>query len=238
MFFFDEPYSIFTVVGLVIMGLSLIEILLFFFGMSFSKTLEADVDADADFEMESSSGLDIDGDFDTAAIPNIGLFHLKDLPFSIVLLTVGLIFSLSGISLHYFADTMGISITNLLAVPTSVFLSCVGGFYVTKFLSKILPNNETYAVKLEDLVGCEGTVVIGKGDYNSFVQVKIVDKFGNDHYIMTKAAIEGQSFTSGQKIVLMEIYPNKTFGSILKGYGKAEGGKVENEEELEYELGS
>lgn len=213
MIFFEQPYTIFTIVGLVILALSLLEIFVFFFGFSFSKVFDINTDIDADVEIDSNVDLDF------TPISNISLFHLGEVPFSFVLMLVGLVFSFSGISIHYFLNNIGFSISNLAVVPFSIFISCVLGFYLTRLFAKILPNNESYALSLTELLGSDGVVVIGEGNYNRFVQIKVVDKYGYDHYLMSKAAIEGQDFRKGDKIVLIENYADGTFGSIIKDYG-------------------
>lgn len=221
------PYSIFTITGGVILVFCLIEIFLFLFGATISKIFHSDVSIDKDFE------LDIDADIETdisgnISVPGVSVFHMGEVPFVVVLLCFGTFFTISGLSAHFVADKIGIPLSNLIAIPGSIFASSALSFFATRFFSKIIPNNESYAVKLDDLLGEKGKVVIGKGDYNNFVQIVVHDKNGSPHYIMTKSAIEGQELNQGEEVVLIEKYKNGSFGSILK--------LKENSKEVELEM--
>ena len=77
MYLFSEPFSIFTIAMLFVLGLSLVEILLFVFGFSISKVFNADMNMDVDHDMHLHLEHDISLEHDVDV-------HLGDLNFSVV----------------------------------------------------------------------------------------------------------------------------------------------------------
>lgn len=212
----QPPLSIFTIVGGIVLVFCLIEIILFCFGASLSKLVHHDIAIEADHSVDIDSHSDI--------------FHFGEVPLLVILLSLGTFFTLSGFTIHHITSLFDISVSNLIAIPASIFSASFLTYWTTTIWKKILPSEETYSISLDELLGQEGQVVIGTGDFNQKVQIAIKNKFGETHYMMVKCAIEGLSFQSGDTVTLIEKYEDGSFGAIPKLAGLAQ-------DEQEQEIG-
>lgn len=202
----SPPLSVFTIIGGIVLGICLIEIVMFLFGASLSKVFHHDVDIDHDIDYHIDHDFDISHDSD--------IFHLGDVPFIVVLLSLGSFFTISGLSIHQLANLFNIPMSNLIAIPASIFISSFCTYWTTTFWKNLFPNEESYAIGLDELLGQEGKVVIGKGDFNNKVQIAVNDKYNQTHYIMVKSALEDISFQQDDKVILIEKYPDGSYGAI------------------------
>lgn len=203
---FSPPLDIFSIVAGVVLGLSVIEILLFALGASLSKVFAHDISADIDVHHDVHIDFDMNHD--------INLFHVGQVPFLVILLSLGSSFSLSGFGIHALAEYVDISLSNLLVIPGSIFLSSVFTYGLTSLWTKLFPNDETYVIHSDELLGQTGKVIIGNGNYETSVEVAVKDKHGSTHYVMTKSAIPELSFKQDDTVILVEKYESGEFGAI------------------------
>lgn len=204
----SPPLNVFTIIGGIVLGICLIEIVLFLFGGSLSKFFQHDVDVDLDHDIDYHMSHDFDISHDS------DIFHLGDVPFIVVLLSLGSFFTMSGFSIHQIANIFNIPMSNLIAIPASIFVSSFLTYWTTAFWKNLFPNEESYVIGLDELLGQEGKVVIGKGDFNNKVQIAVNDKYNQTHYIMVKSALENISFQQDDKVILIEKYADGSYGAI------------------------
>lgn len=240
--FFNSTYQIFTTAILFIFALSVLELLLFFFGATISSFFEdLDIDVDADLDVDVDMGIDaLDGGFDIlessaasgVAVSPTTFFNIGKIPFFIILICFGVSFGLSGIGLHKIAEMMGFTLSNFIAVPLSVGVSSIATWLSTSLISKILPGEETYAIAQSSFAGREATVEAGVGSYDLGVMVSFVDEFQVTHRVLGSVALPGVEVNAGDKVVLLG--KNKKMGGfyILPSFS-AIAKKQQQEQELQ-----
>ena len=197
---FEAPLSIFTIVGGTVLGICMIEIILFLLGASLSRLF------DHGFDTHIDHNFDIDHD--------INLLNFGQVPLFVILLCLGTFFSLTGIGIHTLADSFGEHLSNLAVVPASVFSTTFLTYWVTRAWSKFFPNEESYAIGLDELLGHTGDVHLGRATGLQSVEVAVKDRFGSTHYIMTRCAIEGLTIKEGDAVVLVDKLEDGTFLGI------------------------
>ncbi len=197
--FFQPPYDIFTIFALFTMGLSLIEIVMFVFGASFTKLIGSDnhieINDPLDFENDISE-LSFESDYQ----PN--LFNLGEVPFLVILLSFSSFFSFLGFGSHWLLSSMGINLSNIFVVPMVTAASSGFTYLFTNWWKKTFPNSESYAVSEQSLIGKFGTINLGTANKDNPVEVAIYDEHNSKHYVMAKAASDSHLY-EGQKVILV-----------------------------------
>ena len=109
----------------------------------------------------------------------------------------------------YFGQSLAIS---LLGIPLSAFLAgplaFIGAVPVTrivgKWFGKILPKEETSAIRVEELLGKVGKITIGTAEYDRTAEAKVTDRYGTTHYIRVSPLNQGEEIPSGTEVLLVE----------------------------------
>ena len=210
---FKPPYDIFTIVTLVTLCLSILEIATFLFGMSLSKLFHFDHDVDFD-SIESFSLADSSLDALDAldSISFVSLLNLGNAPFLLILLSLTGFFSFFGFGSHLLAKNLELILPNLVVVPISVGLSLFFTYKVTQWWKRVFPNIESYAVSGRSLVGNVGVVNLGTASHDNAVEVAVYDQHNSKHYVMAKVAIKNISIKQYEKVMLVH---KKEDGSYL-----------------------
>ena len=187
-------------------GLSLLQGISFFMGLSLDQSVDQWVDApDADLD------LDLDG-LDSAASSSSFVWGALDwlnagrIPLLfLVLLFLGS-FGLAGYLLQLlvfksFGFLGGAWLMVLLALPVSIPVSR----YSSIFLGKILPKDETSAVSRNSFIGKSALIVLGVARPGSPAQAKLKDDFGQTHYIMVEPDSDERDFSAGDTVVVVRF---------------------------------
>lgn len=220
---FNQTYQIFTAVGLFVFSLALLEVVLFFFGGTFSSLF----DADHDVSVDGLDALDsFNADFDLLEMPAASgveltagnFFNIGKVPFFVVLMFLGVFFSIFGIGIHKLAETLNFGLSNFVAVPASIVFSSLMTWIGTSFCAKILPGEESYALKESEFIGREAIVEDGEGNNDLGVMVSFVDEHNVTHRLLGTVVLENITVKRGDKVVLLN--KNKTKGGfyILPSY--------------------
>ncbi|MGH6782517.1 MAG: OB-fold-containig protein, partial [Sphingomonadaceae bacterium] len=70
-------------------------------------------------------------------------------------------------------------------------------------LARILPQDETTAIDLGDLVGLSATIVVGRATEGAPAKARVRDHFGQTHYVMAEPDNHGQALSEGEEILLV-----------------------------------
>lgn len=195
MFLFAEPFTIYTISLLFLLGLCVLEILFFFVGMSLGKLAHFDVDLDLDY--------DFNVDLDHAQ--DLNFLNLGKVPFLVILLSFAGLFTFFGMGTHILSNNIfGTYISNFIVAPASIGLSAFFTSSITGLWRKYFPSEETYAVNDKNFIGFKGKVVGNRMDDENPCQVSFVDKFGTKHYMMAKPAIVGDVMYEGDDVFLVK----------------------------------
>lgn len=212
--FLQEPYLIFTISALFLIALAILEAISFFTtGASMDKLIdghESGVDGiskDIDFLQFSKDGLDI-------GIDGVNLFNIGKVPFVVILASLATWFSICGYSMHFIAERNSIALSNFLSVPISFAIASIGTYFTTNIIAKIVKNHESSAVNIDDLMGEIGVVVINEGSSEKPVQIKVIDKFNKEHYLMARVAVDGVVVKQNDEVILIN-QQNDYFVKVL-----------------------
>jgi len=159
---------------------------------------------------EGDADIDVDGGEvgDTGEIGFLGgllsLLGVGRVPFLIWLALLLFAFALIGISLQALsADLLGnVLHPALAAVLAGLFALPVTGA-VSRPLGAILPGDRTTAVPLSSLVGREALIQIGTARAGSPARAKVIDIYGQAHFVMVEPHDATQSLNTDEAVLLV-----------------------------------
>ena len=70
-------------------------------------------------------------------------------------------------------------------------------------IAKILPKDETTAIYSEELIGRSATIILGDAKPQSPAQAKVIDQFGQTHYVMVEPELD-IIFKQGETVILSQ----------------------------------
>ena len=90
-----------------------------------------------------------------------------------------------------------------IAAPACLFLCMPLVRFFAKSFAKILPQDETTAIQLNELIGRSAIIVLGEAKLNFPAQARVKDQFGQNHYILVEPE-QDEIFTQGQTVILTQ----------------------------------
>jgi hypothetical protein len=198
----------FAVAGLVMTCLVLIEIVSLIAGFSLSHVL------DQGLEMEANSGHHADPS-DTGLLGGaLGWVNAGRVPALVFIIIWLAAFAIAG----FVIQTIAAAIWTLLpALPASLmafFLATPATRLTTRWVSFIIPRDETYVISDDDLVGRVAEVTLGPLDQGAAGRIKLQDIHGNWHFPLARAANDQASIPVGAQVLLVDR-AGPTFLAIL-----------------------
>ena len=166
------------------------------------------IGGDADVDVSTSAAID------AGLLSLVGIGRLPLLMWLMMFLTsfgmigIGgqqLIAAFAGGTLNVWFAT---SAAALIALPLTAVLA--------RPLARIMPRDETTAIHVSALVGHEAEIIIGRAAMNSPARARVVDCFGQTHYVMVEPDDAGQSFCEGERVLLVR-FENGLFRAITRG---------------------
>lgn len=166
---------------------------LFDFGPDFD--LDADLEFDGEIADPTSAGLG-------GAITT--LLGLGTVPFFVWLMVFLLLFAVIGVSVQAFA-------TDLVGGPLYAWLAALiaggAGIPVTaaavRPIGRIMPQDETSAVRLDSLVGKRGKITTGRAARGNPARTKVYDRHGQAHYIMVEPHEDASEMLEGDEVLIV-----------------------------------
>ncbi len=158
-------------------------------------TADIDVDLDADFDVQSPSGL-----INTA----LSLLGLGYVPF-LIWLSV-LLFSFAGIGVviqQSLIGTVGAPLPNWLAAISAGVAALPVTGALTRPLARLLPQDETSAVRLGSLLRRDAEIQLGKATAGSPARAKVIDTHGQAHFVMVEPQDPEATLTQGETVMLV-----------------------------------
>ena len=144
------------------------------------------------------SGIDVDSD---GLLTWLGVGRV---PLLILLVAFLACFGLIGlIGQQLLASMSGYLVPTLIAVPASLAAALPVTALAARGLARIMPHDETTAIDLEDLVGRSATIEIGIATCGSPARAKVIDHFGQGHFIMVEPDNADQRFEQGDQVLLV-----------------------------------
>lgn len=157
--------------------------------------VEFDVDPDAIGDGAISSGW-LEGAF--------SLLGLGRVPFLIWLMLLMFVFAAIGVSGQEFATALlGKPFDALTAGALAGLAALPVNGVLTRPLAKLLPQDETSAVTLDTLVRRDAEIQIGTARAGSPARSKVIDVFGQPHFVMVEPHDPGAEMREGDTVLLV-----------------------------------
>ncbi|WP_375194728.1 OB-fold-containig protein [Sphingobium sp.] len=147
------------------------------------------------------------GDFDLdlhADTDLLGWLGVGRLPLLMLLAIFLALFGMIGlIAQHLTLDFTGALLSPLIAAPVAAAASLPATSLAARWLSPLLPRDQSSAVPLDALVGSFARIVTGIARTGSPARARVEDPFGQAHYVMVEPDNAGQTLEEGETILLV-----------------------------------
>ncbi len=206
----------FTVALLVMFGLLMFELVSLFSGLGVNEIVDDLVATNVDLpDMPDDFGV-AGGDFSSGiegtSTPDGGSLigrvlawlYVGRIPVLIVLVVFLGIFGLTGlIAQTALRSTVGFAVPALIAAPAVFFVSLPLVRWSAAGLARILPRDETSAVRTMSFVGRTATVTGGNARQGMPAQARLRDQFGTTHYLMVEPEDAEDVLEQGSLVLLV-----------------------------------
>ena len=126
------------------------------------------------------------------------------LPFLVILTLFLMLFALTGLVgqqlLQAFTGTM---FTPYIAVPAAAGVALPLTGLLSRPLSRILPQDETTAVSIDELVGARAVIEIGTAKLGYPARARASDRHRHVHFLMVEPNSADLSFAQGDEVLLV-----------------------------------
>ncbi|URD60725.1 YqiJ family protein [Sphingomonas sp. KRR8] len=147
---------------------------------------------------------DVTGDADADGATLLDWLGLGEMPVLIWLTALLACFTLLGLATQQVAAAW-------LGAPLSPAIAAVGAgvgglilnTYVSSGLARILPGLETTAITSDELLRLRGTVLEGTARRGRPARAKVVDRFGQAHYVMIEPHEDSDTIAQGETALLV-----------------------------------
>lgn len=188
----------FALAAAVMAGLVAVEAISLLLGQSLSGLVDGALGHDGDLV----TAADAEGSLSPAAL--MSWINLGRVPFLILLILGLAVFALAGFVLQ------GLAAALLAPLPTLPAIGLAGAATLpalrvsTRALARLIPRDESYVVGADDLVGATAEVILGPLDDGLPGQVRALDRYGNTHFLRTRAAPGAPAMAKGARVLLVD----------------------------------
>lgn len=182
-----RPFAIAAVMIVFILGIELVTMLI---GFSLSEVVGKAIH----FEHHS------DGHGSLMSWVNVGGVPLLVL----ILLTLGL-FAIDGFIIQGIARAIWRPLPWIVAAPLAFASAIPLVRQGSRWLSNIIPRDETYVIAQSDLVGRVGEVMVGPLDQGLAGRVRVKDAHNNWHFVTARAAVGSADLPVGSHVLLVDL---------------------------------
>lgn len=130
--------------------------------------------------------------------------NVGGVPVLILLMIILGIFAMTGFVLQAVASAIWTPLPALIAIPTALAGSVPTIRVASRWVARLVPRDESYAVDLADLVGRTAEVTVGPLDQALPGRVRLKDRYGNWHVLRAKAAAEEAPIAIGAQVLLVD----------------------------------
>jgi membrane protein implicated in regulation of membrane protease activity len=140
-------------------------------------------------------------------------------PLLMLLVVFLALFGMAGLAVQQLAaDMAGAPLSPWLASAAALAAALPLAGIGARGLARIMPQDETTAVGLDDLLGRRGTITVGTARRGSPAQARVRDVHGQSHYVMVEPHDDAHAIGEGETVLLV-----RRDGNIFTGLGAADG---------------
>lgn len=154
----------------------------------------------------------VDGPFDKL----LGWLHVGRVPVLVLLVLFLAGFALTGFALNMVVHRfLGVWVAPLISAPLAFFATLPVVRTLGAGLARLIPQDQTYAVSFESLIGRVATIVSGTARPGYPAQARVPNEHGQNLYVMVEPETEGTTFQSGERILLMKQISGSRFTGVV-----------------------
>lgn len=215
-------FAPFTVALALFLGLFGLELVALFLGGSLtgdSDGVDLDIDApDFDIDLDLvDADLDFDLDIEVLEGPEIaepsvadatgsGWLGFGDVPFIIWLASLLLGFGFTGMALQLLANDLFDTTMPVLAATAGAGVLGLGFTRsFARLFARLLPKFETESLSERSLGRRRGIVTQGTATRGRPAEVRVIDGYGNTHYIRAEPLSDGDTITQGNDVIVLRV---------------------------------
>ena len=125
-------------------------------------------------------------------------------------------FALTGFGLNLVVHRVfGMWVPAIVSVPAAFFATLPIVRILGAGLARILPQDQTFAVSFDTLIGRVGTIVNGTARQGYPAQAKVANEHGQMLYVMVEPEAEGMSFQNGERVLLTKQISGSRFAAVV-----------------------
>ncbi len=153
--------------------------------------------------LDLHSGINADGT-DAPGVTLLDWLGLGDIPILIWLTSLLACFTVLGIAIQQIAAaSFGSPIPAGFAAGGAFLGGLILNTFVANGLARVLPGLETTAISSDELVRLRGTVLEGAARRGQPARAKVVDHYGQAHYVMVEPHEDGDVIGQGETALLV-----------------------------------
>lgn len=196
----------FSVALVVVVLLALLQ----FIGLADMFGADVEFDAHVDAHVHAGGGLSLDAGL-------LSLFGVGRVPFMMWLMILLGLFALIGLAgQEVLAAAIGVRWPAWAAALGAGGLALPATGALCRPLGRILPQDETSAIEVSALVGREAEIVIGTATPGNPARGRVIDPFGQAHYVMLEPDGTNQRFVQGERVLLIRREA-EVFRAVTRG---------------------
>ncbi len=202
MLFATETWP-FTAATFLMLLIAIVEGIAMLVGGSLSESLQ-----DA---LPDPSG-DVHGSFDKL----LGWLYVGRVPMLVLLVLFLAGFALTGFGLNLVAHRFfGTWVPTIVSVPAAFLATLPIVRIFGSGLARLIPQDQTFAVSFDSLIGRVGTIVSGTARSGYPAQAKVPNEHGQMLYVMVEPEAEGMTFQSGERVLLTKQISGSRFAAVV-----------------------
>ena len=133
----------------------------------------------------------------------LGWLHIGRVPVLVLLVLFLAGFAITGFAVNIVAQRVfGFWVPALISAPLAFFAALPIVRILGAGLARLIPQDQTYAVSFESLVGRIATIVGGTARSGYPAQARVMNEHGQNIYVMVEPDVSGIEFKSGERILL------------------------------------
>ncbi|MET0533504.1 MAG: YqiJ family protein [Steroidobacter sp.] len=146
----------------------------------------------------------------------LGWLHVGRVPILVLLVLFLAGFALTGFGLNLIAQRMfGFWVPTLLSIPVAFVATLPFVRVAGAGVARVIPQDQTFAVSFDSLVGRVGTIVNGTARPGYPAQARVPNEHGQNIYVMVEPEAVGLTFQSGERVLLTRLISGSRFAAAV-----------------------
>jgi hypothetical protein len=146
----------------------------------------------------------------------LGWLYVGRVPFLVLLVLFLAGFALTGFGLNLVAHRfIGAWVSPIVSVPAAFFATLPIVRILGAGLARLIPQDQTYAVSFDSLVGRVATIVGGTARRGYPAQARVPNEHGQTLYVMVEPDAEGMTFEGGERVLLTKRIAGSRFAAAI-----------------------